>query len=49
MSLGSKEEAEGEVGASQAELCGAGEQLAFSLEGGGRTLRALFIYFKNAL
>lgn len=32
--MGSKEEAEGEVGASQAELCGAGEQLA-GLQSGG--------------
>lgn len=34
VSLGSKEEAEGEVAASQAELCGAGEQLAGIQSGG---------------
>lgn len=44
MSLGSKEEAEGEVGASQAELCGAGEQLAGLQSGGWREDFESFIY-----
>lgn len=44
MSLGSKEEAEGEVGVSQAELCGAGEQLAGLQSGGWREDFESFIY-----
>lgn len=47
--MGSKEEAEGEVGASQAELCEAGEQLAGLQSGGWREDFESFIYFKNAL
>lgn len=44
MSLGSKEEAEGEVAASQAELCGAGEQLVGIQSGGWWEDFERFIY-----